>query len=81
MGDGDPAFKLKPLVTNMQTPSSFKQRSKRLKQTLLRNLIADTRRHKIDVEELQRTENWCGRQKNRQWQNLNKFQDKNRRRK
>ena len=63
------------------SPSSLTQISKRLKQTLLRNLIADTRRHKIDGEGLQRTENWCGRQKNQEWQNLNKFQDKNRRRK
>ena len=76
MGDGDPAFKLKPLVTNMQTPSSFTQRSKRLKQTLLRNLIADTRRHKIDGEELQRTENWCGRQKNQDGRTLTNFKTK-----
>ena len=47
---------------------------------MLRNLIADTRRHKIDGEGLQRTENWCGRQKNQEWLNRNKFQNKNRRR-
>ena len=62
-------------------PSLLTQISKKLKQTLLRNLIADTRRHKIYGEGLQRTENWCGRQKNQEWQNLNKFEDKNRHRK
>ena len=45
------------------SPSLLTQISKKLKQTLLRNLIADTRRHKIDGEGLQRTKNWCGRQK------------------